>query len=147
MIETEEHIQTFLDSLAEPKRTEMEYLHAHILQLFPKAKLWFLDGKDESGKVVTNPSIGYGQYTIRYKDGSAKDFYQIGISSNSTGISVYIMGLEDKKYLPETFGERIGKASVTGYCIKFKTLKEIKLEILDEAMRYGVEQTGKDSAL
>ncbi len=145
-METKEKIQTFFNSLAGPKRAEMQALHAHILQVFPKLRLWFLDGKDESGKVVTNPSVGYGQYTIQYKDGSMKEFYQIGISSNTSGISVYIMGLEDKKYLPKTFGERIGKASVTGYCIKFKTLKDIKLDILDEAMRYGIEQTGKGAA-
>ncbi len=141
-MDTAEKIKAFLDSLSESKRAEMQSLHAHILQLFPKAKLWFLDGKDETGKVVTNPSIGYGQYRTHYKDGSTKEFYQIGISSNSTGISVYIMGLEDKKYLPETFGERIGKATVTGYCIKFKKLQDIKLDILDEAMRYGTKETG-----
>ncbi|MEO7522440.1 MAG: hypothetical protein ABIT58_00020, partial [Ferruginibacter sp.] len=73
--------------------------------------------------------------------GSTKQFYQIGISGNTTGISVYIMGLEDKKYLPETYGKTIGKASVTGYCIKFKTLKDINLDKLKDAIRYGVEQT------
>jgi hypothetical protein len=143
-MDTAEKIKAFLDSLSVPKCAEMQALHTHILQLFPKAKLWFLDGKDETGKVVTNPSIGYGQYTIHYKDGSTKEFYQIGISSNSTGISVYVMGLEDKKYLPETFGNRIGKASVTGYCIKFKTVKDIKLDILDEAMCYGIKHTDND---
>ena len=53
------------------------------------------------------------------------------------------MGLEDKKYLPQNFGTTIGKASVTGYCIKFKTLKDIRIDKLEEAMRYGVEQTDK----
>ena len=66
---------------------------------------------------------------------------KIGISANTTGISVYIMGLEDKKYLPETYGKTIGKASVTGYCIKFKTLKDINIDILEAAIRDGVEQT------
>ncbi len=35
----------------------------------------------------------------------------------------------------------IGKASVTGYCIKFKTLKDLNLDILEEAIRYGVVDT------
>src|SRR5690606_30164450 len=102
---------------------------------------WFLDGKDEKGKTVTNPNIGYGLQTIKYADGTGRPFYQIGISANTTGISVYIMGLTDKKYLVETFGKIIGKASVTGYCIRFKTLKGINIDVLEEAIRYGIEQT------
>ena len=57
------------------------------------------------------------------------------------GISVYIMGIEDKKYLPETYGKIIGKASVSGYCIKFKTLKDINMDTLETAILDGVAKT------
>ena len=67
--------------------------------------------------------------------------YQIGLSANTTGISVYIMGINDKTYLTKTYGKKLGKASVTGYCIKFKTLKDINIEILEAAIRYGFEAT------
>lgn len=136
-------IKEYIDSHDDAKRADMQALNKHILKIMPGAKLWFLDGKDDKGKVVSNPNIGYGHYTIQYKDGSTKEFYQIGLSANTAGISVYIMGLEDKKYLPEHFGKTIGKATVTGYCIKFKMLKDIKMDILEEAIRYGVEQTDK----
>ena len=134
-------IKKYINSLPEPKRSDIELLHKHILLLLPKCKLWFLDGKDDNGKIVSNPNIGYGLQTIKYADGKTKTFYQIGISANSTGISVYIMGMENKKYLPETYGKIIGKASVTGYCIKFKRPKDINLDILASAIREGVEQT------
>jgi hypothetical protein len=107
--------------------------------------LWFLDGKDEKGKTVSNPNAGYGSYTIKYADGTTRDFYQIGLSANTTGISVYIMGIKDKKYLANTYGKNLGKASVTGYCIKFKTIKDINVDILQEAIRDGVEITGKSN--
>ena len=136
-------IKEYINSQPEPKRSEMETLHKHILKAFPKTKLWFLDGKDSKGKVVSNPNIGYGSYTIKYADGSAKEFYQIGLSGNTTGISVYIMGIADKKYLATTYDKKIGKASVTGYCIKFKTVKDINVDILEEAIRYGVDATSK----
>ncbi|MGK6350161.1 hypothetical protein [Parapedobacter sp. DT-150] len=139
---TQEQIKTYINNQPVAKRAEMQTLHERILQLMPRCKLWFLDGKDDKGKTVTNPNIGYGTQTIKYADGTSKEFYQIGISGNTTGISVYIMGLEDKKYLPDTFGNTIGKASVTGYCIKFKTLKDINLEVLETAIKYGVEQSG-----
>lgn len=136
----QEQIKNYIDSQPEPRRAEIETLHKRILQVLPKCRLWFLDGRDEKGKIVTNPQIGYGLQTIKYADGKTKEFYQIGISGNTTGISVYIMGIGDKKYLPETYGKTIGKATVTGYCIKFKTLNGINTGILEAAIRDGVKQ-------
>ena len=107
--------------------------------MLPVNKLWFLDGKNSEYKIISNPNIGYGFQNIKYANGKSREFYQIGLSANSTGISVYIMGLDDKKYLVSTFGDRLGKASVTGYCIKFKTLKDINMDILEEAIRFGLE--------
>lgn len=137
----QEQIMGYIASQPDTKRSDIEALHRRILKAIPKAKLWFLDGKDDKGKIVTNPNIGYGLLTIKYSAGKTKDFYQVGISANTTGISVYIMGIQDKKYLPETYGKTIGKASVTGYCIKFKTLKDINIDILEAAIRDGVKQT------
>jgi len=136
-----EQIQAYIAAQPEPKRSDMQELHGMILGLMPDCKLWFLDGKDEKGKTVSNPNIGYGVRTIKYADGKTRDFYQIGLSANTTGISVYILGLEDKKYLAETYGKALGKASVTGYCIKFKKLKDVSSDVLQAAMRHGMEQT------
>jgi hypothetical protein len=103
----------------------------------PACKLWFLDGKNSDHKTVSNPNIGHGLHAIKYTDGKTREFYQIGLSANKTGISVYILGLDDKTYLAKTYGKTIGKASVTGYCIKFKTLRDINIEILEAAIRDG----------
>ena len=136
-----EQIKQYIASQPEQKSSDMQELHEQILQALPKPKLWFLDGKDDKGKIVSNPNIGYGSYSIKYADGTTREFYQIGLSPNTTGISVYIMGIEDKKYLTNTYGKKLGKASVTGYCIKFKVLKDINIDILQEAVRYGIEAT------
>jgi hypothetical protein len=135
----EEQIKAYIDSQPEPKRGEILELHRIILDLIPSCRLWFLDGKNDVGKIVSNPNIGYGFYTINYADGKTREFYQIGLSANTTGISVYIMGIEDKKYLAETFGKTLGKASVTGYCIKFKTLKDINIDILKAAIKFDIQ--------
>jgi hypothetical protein len=137
----QEQIRKYITSQPESKRSEMQELHKLILQVLPKCKLWFLDGKNSEGKIVSNPNTGYGSYTIKYADGTTKEFYQIGLSANTSGISVYIMGIEDKTYLVKTYGKKLGKASVTGYCIKFKTLKDININILEEAIRFGFENT------
>jgi hypothetical protein len=132
-------IKEYIAGLSEPKRSDMLALHRRILKIKPSGKLWFLDGKDDAGKIVSNPNIGYGSRIIKYADGKTREFYQIGMSANTNGISVYIMGIEDKKYLPDTYGEKLGKASVSGYCIKFRTLKDINIDILEEAISYGFE--------
>jgi hypothetical protein len=136
---TQEQIKEYITSQSEPKRSDMEVLHHIIQQVKPKCKLWFLDGKDSDNKTVSNPNIGYGSYTMKYAGGKTREFYQIGFSANTTGISVYIMGIEDKKYLAQTYGKKLGKAGVTGYCIKFKTLKDINMDVLEEAIRCGFE--------
>ena len=135
----EEQIEVYINSQPEPKRSDMQALHLFIQETKSNCKLWFLDGKNSENKIVSNPNIGYGQHTIKYADGITKMFYQIGISANKTGISVYILGLDDKTYLTQTYGEKIGKASVTGYCIKFKTLKDINTAILQAAIKDGFE--------
>jgi len=134
-------IAEYIATQPEPKRSELKQLHDLILAMMPTCKLWFLDGKDENGKVVSNPNIGYGSQTMKYAGGKTREFYQIGLSANTTGISVYIMGIDDKKYLSQAFGKKIGKASVTGYCIKFKTLADIKIDVLKAAVQYGIGQT------
>ena len=134
-----EQIQNYIGSQPEPKRSDMESLHRIILQVMPGCKLWFLDGKNSENKTVSNPNIGYGLQVMKYKDGTTRDFYQIGLSANKTGISVYILGINDKTYLARTFAKKIGKASVTGYCIRFKTLKDINVEVLEAAIRNRIE--------
>lgn len=127
-------ILNYLNSLPESKKTDLQQIDNFILQQFPKIRRWYLDGKNEEGKIVANPNIGYGEYTIHYKDGKSREFYKVGLSANTAGISVYLMGIDDKTYLTTTYGKEIGKASITGYCIKFKSIKDIKPDVLFQAI-------------
>ena len=138
-MDVQQQIKDYIASQPEPKRSELQTVHQLTLQVLPKCKLWFDTGKNSENKTVSNPTIGYGALTIKYADGKTRDFFQIGLSANTTGISVYIMGLKDKTYLTQTFGKKLGKASVTGYCIKFKTLKDINIDVLEQVIRYGGE--------
>ncbi len=135
----QEQIEKYIASQPEPKRSDMQALHDIIQQVSPGCKLWFLDGKNDEGKTVSNPNIGYGSRDHKYADGSVSEFYQIGVSANKTGISIYILGIEDKKYLTGTYGKELGKARVTGYCIRFKSLKDIDTDVLKTAIRFGFE--------
>jgi hypothetical protein len=135
---TQDKVEKYITQQSEPKRSEMQNLHQSILRISPGCKLWFLDGKNGEGKVISNPNIGYGLQTMEYVDGKRRDFYQVGLSANTTGISVYIMGVDDKKYLNMTYGGKIGKAKISGYCIRFKRLEDISMDVLEEAIRFGL---------
>ena len=143
-MDVQEQIKAYITSQPEPKRSDMQALHQRTLQVLPGCKLWFDNGKNSENKTVSNPNIGYGFYTIKYADGKTREFFQIGMSANTTGISIYILGIKDKTYLAQTYGKELGKASVTGYCIKFKNLKDININILEAAIRYGVEVTSEN---
>lgn len=135
----QEQAEAYINSQPAAKRSDLEILHRTVLRIMPRCKLWFLDGKNSEGKVVSNPNIGYGMQQLKYADGTTKEFYRIGLSANTTGISVYIMGIADKTYLSRTYGDRIGKASITGYCIKFKALQDIDMKTLEAAIKFGAE--------
>lgn len=137
----EDQIGRYLDAIPEPKQSDMRRLHSVILGLNPGRRLWFLDGKDESGKVVSNPGIGYGTLARKYANGRTKEGFQVGVSANSTGLSAYIMGLDNRKYLQATCGNFIGKANITAYCIKFKALRDINLDTLIRVVRDGIGRT------
>jgi hypothetical protein len=139
----QEQIKKYITSQPEPKRSDMKQLHMRTLQILPACKLWFDDGKNAENKTISNPTIGYGSYTIKYAGGKTREFFQIGMSANKTGISIYILGIRDKTYLAKTYGKELGKASVTGYCIRFSHLKDINIHILEAAIRYGVEATSE----
>ena len=139
---TRELIKEYIAGQPLPKRSDLQELDRIIRRMMPRSKLWFLDGKNSEGKTVSNPNIGYGLKTMEYADGSTREFYQVGMSANKTGISVYILGIKDKEYLARTYGKKLGKANVSGYCIKFRALKDVDTEVLEAAIRYGLEASG-----
>src|SRR5690348_11913903 len=133
-----EQVEAYLASQPEPKQADLRRLHAHILAGFPGCRLWFTDGTNADGRVVANPNIGYGACTITYAEGSSRGLYRIGLSANTTGISVYVLGLDNKTDRSRSDGGSIGKARVTRYCLKFLHLAVINGDVLHAAIRYGM---------
>lgn len=134
-----QEIESYISSLEVNKGREIQLLHKLIVVAAPQAKLWFLEGKNSLGKVVANPNIGYGSCTLPLAGGKSREFYKIGLSATSKGISVYIMGIKDKEYLSKTYSSKIGKTKITGYCIQFNKLKDINVEELICAVKTELE--------
>ncbi len=140
-MDVSDEIEAYLSGLAGPKQADLRRMHAWMLAEFPASRLWFEDGHDATGKVVSNPQIGYGEQTRTYADGTVRPLFRVGFSANTAGISVYVMGLDDKTYLARTYADTIGKASVTGYCIRFRHLDDTHIETLDAAIRDAMTRT------
>jgi hypothetical protein len=134
-----EQIDRYIGDQSPAKSGELRDLHRRFLEISPDAKLWFLDGRNDDGKVVSNPNIGYGSETLSYAAGDSRAFYKVGLSANTSGISVYVMGLKDKQHLSKTYGSRLGKAKITGYCIRFKSVKDVDLGVLEEVVADALE--------
>ncbi|MBO9711057.1 MAG: DUF1801 domain-containing protein [Caulobacter sp.] len=133
-MDVREQIDRYIDDQKPAKSAELRDLHRRILAISPDAELWFLDGRNDDGRVVSNPNIGYGSQRLDYASGESRPFYKLGLSANTSGLSVYVMGLKDKTYLSRTYGARLGKAKITGYCIGFRSVKDVDLEVLEEVV-------------
>jgi hypothetical protein len=133
-MDVRDQIEGYIAGLPPARGEALRRLHERFRAIAPGAQLWFLDGRNAQGKVVSNPNIGYGAQTISYADGGRRDFYRVGLSANTSGLSVYVMGLEDKTWLARTCGTRLGKAKVTGYCISVRSLEDIDLAVLEEVV-------------
>ena len=138
-VNVQEQIDRYIAEQIQPKRGDLQDLHRRVIGMSPNCKLWFLDGRNSEGKIVSNPNIGFGSTAIKYANGEQREFYRIGLSANTTGISIYIMGLDDKQTLSETYGNRLGKAKITGYCIKFKSMKDVDIDTLAEIITNAMD--------
>ena len=134
-------IEQFISQQAESKQQDLLTLHKLMSNILPTGKLWMEDGKNEEGKVVANPTIGYGQQIMLLAKGKSREMFQIGISANTSGISIYLIGIRNKLDLAQEFGSKLGKAKITGYCIKFKQLADLDLSVLEKAIRLGIQLT------
>lgn len=140
-METQGQILQFISLQENTKQKDLLALYELMRSILPTGKLWMEDGKNDAGKVVANPTIGYGQQTMLLAKGKSREMFQIGISANSSGISIYLLGIRNKLNLAQQFGLKLGKAKVSGYCIKFKQLADLDLSVLEEVIRLGIQLT------
>ena len=137
MSDVQRQIQAHFAQLEVDKSKELQQLHNLIVSINPQCKLWFDNGINEEGKVLTNPTLGYGLQTLQYAKGNAREFFQIGICATTSGISIYLIGLKDKNILKDSFALTIGKATITGYCVKYKRLSDLNSETLEKLIQFG----------
>ncbi len=121
--------QAHIDSLPEPRRSDMQRLHAVLLEAMPEAdvRMW-----DYSG-----PLIGYGTYTYSNSKGPVGEWFSVGLASRKSYISLFSMATGAGGYLVETLHHRFPGTKIGRSCINIT-----KPELIDDAaVRDLAEQT------
>jgi hypothetical protein len=63
-MDTNTQIHHFISQQESAKQRDLLQLHELMLSILPAGKLWLEDGKNDAGKVVTNPTIVIALKTI-----------------------------------------------------------------------------------
>lgn len=76
-------------------------------------------------------TIGYGVYKYEYTSGRKGEAHTLAFYPRKGKITIYLMD-GTKRYAKLL--EKLGKHSITGYCIYIKQLKDIDVDILKEIL-------------
>lgn len=110
----------YIAALAEPRRSEIQQLHAAIRKAAPQLKPYV---------AYADTMIGYGPYHYKYATGREGDCPIVAVSSRAQYISLYVSGHRDGKTIAESAKAKLGKVSVGKACIRFKRLADLNLPV------------------
>jgi hypothetical protein len=112
--------QAHIDSLPEPRRSQMQHLHDVITAAIPDADVTMFD--------YSGPLIGYGTYDYSNSKGDRKGrWFSVGLANRKGYISLYSMGQRDGGYLVEAVKDAFPGAKTGRSCLNLA-----KPELVDD---------------
>ena len=87
-------------------------------------------------KLLNVGTIGFDSYHYKYSSGREGDGHVIGFYPRKGKITIYLM---DGTARYSQLLAKLGKHTLTGYCIYFKRLSDIELEILEQILQQSYE--------
>ncbi len=112
--------QELIDSLPEPRRSQMQHLHDVILDALPAIDVAV---HEYSGSI-----IGYGWYDYSNSKGPAGRWFSVGLANRKAYISLYAMARRDDGYLVEAIHDRFPGTKIGRSCINITAP-----ELIDDA--------------
>lgn len=109
----------YLAKLKEPRKSDVAALDKLIRKAAPKLKPFIHSGM-----------LAYGPYHYKYPTGREGDWFRVGVASNASYISLYVMGAKHGAYLAEGYKARLPKAKIGKSCVRFKKLDDLDAEAL-----------------
>jgi len=126
----------YINSLEEPRKTEIKKLHRLICKTVPNLKPHMKYGM-----------LGYGTYHYKYASGREGDWLIIGLANQKNYISLYACLSDGKQYVAEKHKKDLPKSNIGKSCVRFRKLEDVDLNviklILKETNQIAVKQKSK----
>jgi hypothetical protein len=120
----------YIASLPDDLRDDIARLDAEISGVMKGHERVLWEGKFWGGS--QQHIIGYGSYSYKGKSGASGEWHVIGLAQQKNYITVFVVAVEDGKYLAEEYRDRLGKAKIGKSSISFKRLSDIDVPVLLE---------------
>lgn len=124
-------IKEYIDSIEEPRRSQIVELDSFIKKAVPTLKPQFAYNM-----------LGYGSFHYKSKSGREGDWPVVSLASQKNYISVYVCCIKNGTYLAEANKDNLGKVSVGKSCIRFKKVEDVNLDILKQILREAEKKPG-----
>jgi hypothetical protein len=90
----------------------------------------------QSPKLWNVGTIGFGTYHYKYDSGREGDAHIVGFYPRKGKITVYFM---DGTSRYSELLAKLGKYTITGYCVVIKQLSDVELPILEQMMKQSYD--------
>lgn len=125
---TDRDVDEFLTSLPEGVRSDLITLDREIGAVMEGLPRVLYEGKLWGG--TDQEIIGYGLDSYVRSDGKRVEWFVVGLALQRNYISIYVNTVEDRLYLAEKYGRRLGKVKVGKSSISFSRVDDIDLDEL-----------------
>ena len=116
-------------------QTVLEELHTLIKIALPDRVCCMWEGVFWGGS--EQQIIGYGNYAYLRSDKKQIEWFLVGLTRQKNYFSVYVNAVEDKVYLAEIYGPRLGKVKTGKSSISFRNLSDVNLDVLSEMIEHA----------
>lgn len=125
--------QAHIDSLPEPRRSQMQHLHDIIVAAIPDA--------DVTMFTYSGPLIGYGTYDYSNSRGDRVGrWFSVGLANRKGYISLYSMAMRDGGYLVEQLKDGFGGAKTGRSCLNLTKPELVDDDAVRELARESWDQ-------
>jgi hypothetical protein len=119
----------FLESLAEPTRSELRTLDGVLSEVFAGEERVLWEGPMWGG--TDQRIIGYGAMVQRQRTGDV-EWFVVGVAAQKAHLSLYVNAAEDGEYLARRYASRLGKVKAGSANLSFRRSADLDLDVLRE---------------
>jgi hypothetical protein len=122
-----------IDSLPEPRRSQVRHLHDVVMEAISDADVMMFD--------YAGPLIGYGTYEYTDSRGKPKGrWFSVGLANRKSFIALHSVGVRDGGYLVEAVHDRFPGTKIGRSCLNITDPESIDDDAVRDLARETWEQ-------